>query len=153
MRVSANDCLLIGRAAYKRADFYQAVNWMQETLQRLEAELKPSINESDMLEYFANVLNQQGNLERAIATTKRLAKLVPNHPKVPKKLAFYTKKLKDQGKKEVFDNTDLPPLKNERPPVKKMHQAYESLCRGEVNKVLKFRAFKITLNFWLPLIF
>ncbi|KAK6020488.1 tetratricopeptide repeat protein, partial [Ostertagia ostertagi] len=47
----------------------------------LEHENPKTIEEEEVLEYLAYSLYQQGNVRRALALTKRLAAIAPNHPR------------------------------------------------------------------------
>jgi prolyl 4-hydroxylase len=73
--LNAHDCYELGRTAYNQADYYHTIMWMQEALNRLEHEQPPSIAESEVLEYLAFSLYQQGNIKRALHMTKRLVEL------------------------------------------------------------------------------
>lgn len=71
----ANDCFELGRTASNAADYYHTLMWMQEALNRLEHEDEPTVSESEVLEYLAYALYQQGNIKRALVMTKRLVKI------------------------------------------------------------------------------
>jgi prolyl 4-hydroxylase len=73
--LNAHDCYELGRTAYNQADYYHTIMWMQEALNRLEHEEPSSISESEVLEYLAFSLYQQGNIKRALHMTRRLVEI------------------------------------------------------------------------------
>jgi prolyl 4-hydroxylase len=79
--LTGHDCFEVGRAAYNNKDYYHTLSWMQEAYNRVENESPPTVAETEILEYLAFALYQQGNVKRALALTKRLASLDPNHPR------------------------------------------------------------------------
>uniref|UniRef100_A0A915BIH4 Prolyl 4-hydroxylase alpha subunit domain-containing protein n=2 Tax=Parascaris univalens TaxID=6257 RepID=A0A915BIH4_PARUN len=127
-QLSSHDCFEVGRAAYNQNDYYHTILWMQEAQLRLENEDPPTANIGDILEYLAFSLYKQGNVKRALALTKKLVQLEPDHPRAKGNVKWYEDMLEDDGK----DISELPPLKLERlddgiPE----RDAYEALCRGE----------------------
>lgn len=79
--LNAQDCFEVGRSAYNNKDYYHTLEWMQEALDRIVSEKPKTIAESEILEYLAFALYQQGNHKRALAMTYRLALIDPNHPR------------------------------------------------------------------------
>ena len=58
-------------------DYYYTLEWMIEAMER-----DPSRElEIEILEYLAYALYQQGNQKRALALTKRLVEMAPDHPR------------------------------------------------------------------------
>ena len=58
-------------------DYYYTLEWMIEAMERdplRELEI-------EILEYLAYALYQQGNQKRALALTKRLVEMAPDHPR------------------------------------------------------------------------
>lgn len=49
----ADECFELGRYAYNQKDYYHTVLWMQESLERLGVEIKPSVGKSTVLDYLA----------------------------------------------------------------------------------------------------
>ncbi|RCN36364.1 tetratricopeptide repeat protein [Ancylostoma caninum] len=128
-KLTAHDAFEVGRAAYNEKDYYHTLTWMQTALNRLENEEEKTISEAEILEYLAYALYQQGNVRRALALTKRLAALAPDHPRAKGNVKWYEDML--QGKDM---EGDLPPIVNKRVEWDGIveRDAYEALCRGEV---------------------
>ncbi|KIH62168.1 tetratricopeptide repeat protein, partial [Ancylostoma duodenale] len=128
-KLTAHDAFEVGRAAYNEKDYYHTLTWMQTALNRLENEEEKTISEAEILEYLAYALYQQGNIRRALALTKRLAALAPDHPRAKGNVKWYEDML--QGKDM---EGDLPPIVNKRTEWDGIveRDAYEALCRGEV---------------------
>lgn len=78
---TAEDCFEIGRAAYNSRDYYHCLQWMMEAEERMRSESNPRVSKSDLLEYTAYALYQQGNIKRALALTKQLVRFDPYHPR------------------------------------------------------------------------
>ncbi|CAB3409489.1 unnamed protein product [Caenorhabditis bovis] len=128
-KLSGHDIFEVGRAAYNQKDYYHTLMWMQEALNKIENENPPTVEESEILEYLAYALYQQGNVRRALALTKRLAKIAPNHPRAKGNVKWYEDML--QGKDM---QGELPPIVNKRVEFDGIveRDAYEALCRGEI---------------------
>ncbi|VDO22541.1 unnamed protein product [Haemonchus placei] len=122
----------VGRAAYNQRDYYHTLTWMQTAMNRLEHENPRTIEEEEVLEYLAYALYQQGNVRRALALTKRLAALAPNHPRAKGNVKWYEDMLEGKDMEG-----ELPPIVNKRVENDGIveRDAYEALCRGEVPPV------------------
>ncbi|KAF1757806.1 hypothetical protein GCK72_014263 [Caenorhabditis remanei] len=133
-KLSGHDTFEVGRAAYNQKDYYHCLMWMQVALNKIENESPATVEESEILEYLAYSLYQQGNVRRALSLTKRLAKIAPNHPRAKGNVKWYEDML--QGKDMVGD---LPPIVNKRVEFDGIveRDAYEALCRGEIPPVEK----------------
>ncbi|CAI5447148.1 unnamed protein product [Caenorhabditis angaria] len=131
-KLNGHDTFEVGRAAYNQKDYYHCLMWMQVALNKIENENPKSVEESEILEYLAYSLYQQGNVRRALALTKRLAKISPNHPRAKGNVKWYEDML--QGKDM---QGDLPPIVNKRVEWDGIveRDAYEALCRGEIPPV------------------
>lgn len=90
----------MGRVAYNQGDHYHVILWMQEALNRAYHEKTPTAQESDILEYLAFSMYQQGNIRRAIKLTKRLAHL----GKIAKSIDWARRSLFGQLKKSFQVN-------------------------------------------------
>ena len=95
--LTAEDCFEIGRAAYNARDYYRCLEWMQAAEAQLEAHgaEEALIERTDILEYLAYSLYQQGNTKRALALTKELAALDPSHPRAVGNIDWYTERMSD----------------------------------------------------------
>ncbi|WKY06729.1 hypothetical protein Q1695_006703 [Nippostrongylus brasiliensis] len=131
-KLTAHDAFEVGRAAYNERDYYHTLTWMQVALNRLENEDPRSIAEEEILEYLAYSLYQQGNVRRALALTKRLAAIAPNHPRARGNVKWYEDMLNGKDMEG-----DLPPIVNKRVENDGIveRDAYEALCRGEAPPV------------------
>lgn len=134
--MNAHDCFEVGRASYNNKDYYHTLMWMQEALNRAEHEDPPSAAVSEILEYLAFSLYQQGNLKRALALTHRLYEIAPHHPRAKGNIKWYEDMMEEQGMKkgDREDFTHMPPVKNSRSEEANLPERdmYEALCRGEV---------------------
>ncbi|KHJ97963.1 tetratricopeptide repeat protein [Oesophagostomum dentatum] len=101
----------------------------------LENEEEKTVEETEILEYLAYSLYQQGNVRRALALTKRLAAIAPNHPRAKGNVKWYEDMLHGKDMEG-----DLPPIVNKTEADVQREEydgvverdAYEALCRGEV---------------------
>uniref|UniRef100_A0A7I4YLH5 procollagen-proline 4-dioxygenase n=1 Tax=Haemonchus contortus TaxID=6289 RepID=A0A7I4YLH5_HAECO len=130
--LTAHDAFEVGRAAYNQRDYYHTLTWMQTAMNRLEHENPRTIEEEEVLEYLAYALYQQGNVRRALALTKRLAELAPNHPRAKGNVKWYEDMLEGKDMEG-----ELPPIVNKRVENDGIveRDAYEALCRGEAPPV------------------
>ncbi|KHJ77109.1 tetratricopeptide repeat protein [Oesophagostomum dentatum] len=80
---------------------------MQTAMNKLENEEEKTIEETEILEYLAYSLYQQGNVRRALALTKRLAAIAPNHPRAKGNVKWYEDMLHGKDMEG-----DLPPIVN-----------------------------------------
>ncbi|KAJ1369161.1 phytochrome 2 [Parelaphostrongylus tenuis] len=128
-KLSAHDSFEVGRAAYNQRDYYHTLTWMQTALNKLENENPRTIDEAEVLEYLAYALYQQGNVRRALALTKRLAAIAPNHPRARGNVKWYEDMLNGKDMEG-----ELPPIVNKRVEDDGIveRDAYEALCRGEI---------------------
>lgn len=128
-KLTAHDTFEVGRAAYNQRDYYHTLMWMQVALNKLENESPRTVEEEDILEYLAYSLYQQGNVRRALALTKRLAKVAPNHPRAKGNVKWYEDMLSGKDMEG-----ELPPIVNKRVEYDGIveRDAYEALCRGEI---------------------
>lgn len=135
--VLAHDCFELGRIAYNQADYYHTLMWMEEAMARAHREDPPTASEPEILEYLAFAMYQQGNVKRALAMTKRLYAMEPDHPRAKGNIKYYEDALIEQGYKKKGDDGDLPPVVNPRKGDDGVEERdiYEALCRGELQKV------------------
>ncbi|KAI6171007.1 Prolyl 4-hydroxylase alpha-related protein PH4 [Aphelenchoides bicaudatus] len=129
-QLTAEDCFEIGKAAYNVRDYYHSLQWMEEVEERMKSEPASKVKYSDVLEYKAYALFQQGNTKRALVLTQQLVELDPYHPRAAGNIDWYSERLSEQELKTL---DDLPPVKNVRTPKNDIEErdSYEKLCRGE----------------------
>ena len=60
-QILAHDCFEIASVAYEQQDYYHVILWAEEALEKKDESL-----ESEILEYLAYALYEQGNLKRAL---------------------------------------------------------------------------------------
>ena len=139
IELKSGDCFELGKTSYINGDYYHAVLWMQEALDRYEKEEPKTADKADILEYFAFSFYKLGNIKQALKLTKDLVILVPNHPRASSNLVYYQKLIQNSNqinlKGDIGDEAPLEDaiLSSDKIwPKKKIHKNYESLCRGEV---------------------
>jgi len=140
--LEAHDCFELGRIAYNQADYYHTLMWMEESMARVHREDPPTASESEILEYLAFAMYQQGNVKRALAMTKRLFAMEPDHPRAKGNIKYYEDALVEQGYKKKGDDGDLPPIVNPRKDDGGVDErdTYEALCRGDIPPTDKQRS-------------
>ncbi|CAD5218227.1 unnamed protein product [Bursaphelenchus okinawaensis] len=129
-QLTSEDCFEIGRAAYNQRDYYHCLDWMMETEKRMKLEKNSKVTESDLLEYMAYALYQQGNIKRALALTQKLVRQDPYHPRAAGNVEWYKERMSPE---ELATMDYMPPLKNERNLKYDIQEreVTEKLCRGE----------------------
>ncbi|CAF1303861.1 unnamed protein product [Rotaria magnacalcarata] len=71
--LTSHDCYGIGRVAFAKEDFYHALMWMQEALDRFDQENNTAlISKINILNNLAHATAQQGNIEHALAVTEEI---------------------------------------------------------------------------------
>ncbi|KAK0411565.1 hypothetical protein QR680_005721 [Steinernema hermaphroditum] len=119
--LNAHDCYEIGRTAYNQRQFLHSLRWMEEAMRLLETEEPPTVERTEILEYLAYGHYKQGDIAKALALTKELRALWPEHPRAEGNVEWYTNMLKSgEEPKKVEDRSQSA----ER-------DSYEALCRGE----------------------
>ncbi|KAG8235127.1 hypothetical protein J437_LFUL012323 [Ladona fulva] len=94
--LSAGGCFELGRQSYNNGDFYHTVLWMTEALQRYEEENNKTTVKSDILEYLAFSMYQQGNVRSALQLTNELLEIIPNHQRALGNKVYYEAELQSQ---------------------------------------------------------
>lgn len=70
------DCFEVGRAAYSEGHYYHTELWMLQALTQLEqGEMPDHVDAVMILDHLSYSVYQQGELERALAFTKKLLEL------------------------------------------------------------------------------
>lgn len=95
--LSAGGCFELGRQSYNNGDFYHTVLWMTEALQRYEEESNKTTVKSDILEYLAFSMYQQGNVRSALQLTNELLEIIPNHQRALGNKVYYEAEIQSQG--------------------------------------------------------
>lgn len=126
----------------KRPDYYHSMLWLQEAYHRLDEMEDKSELELEVLDYLSYAMYKQSNLEWAAFLAKKLKSLSPNYENIDANIDYYVRELKAQGVdySVLSKEKNLPPLRtnrNTRDRGGRDFIIYESLCRGEYNKVKK----------------
>lgn len=144
-QLAASDCFELGRQSYNNGDHYHTVLWMNEAMDRLDAEGEGSVARADILEYLAFSNYMQGHVRHALKLTNELLELRPTHQRAQGNKVYYEEALKTTG--DGRRGEDGRPLQDEA--VQKGYtvaeegdsegaawqrerEAYERLCRGDV---------------------
>ncbi|CAF1238007.1 unnamed protein product [Rotaria sordida] len=109
-RLSALECYDLGRVAYTNGDFYHTLMWMQEALDHLDTETNnTSINKIDILDHLAYATSQQGNVEHALAITKEILTIAPDHIRANNNKFYYESIINNRtlAKQKRKDDTDI----------------------------------------------
>ncbi|CAM4773713.1 unnamed protein product [Rotaria magnacalcarata] len=116
-RLSALECYDLGRVAYTNGDFYHTLMWMQEALDHLDTETNhTSINKIDILDHLAYATSQQGNVEHALAITKEILTIAPDHFRAQNNKVYYeniikNRTLTNKQRRDAIDKSNSTNLK------------------------------------------
>lgn len=131
--LSADDCFELGRVAYDGADYYNAINWMEEAHERVAKETVPSVEPALLLDYLAYAYFLRGNLPRAYNLTLELLEADPTSSRRAN-IALYESEIEAARREnaptvnETWHNT---PMAKEGWRGTEDFAAYQRLCRGE----------------------
>ncbi|XP_071438685.1 prolyl 4-hydroxylase subunit alpha-1 [Hetaerina americana] len=95
--LSAGGCFELGRQSYNNGDFYHTVLWMTEALQRYEEERNKTTVKSDILEYLAFSMYQQGNVHSALQLTNELLEIIPTHQRALGNKVYYEAEIESKS--------------------------------------------------------
>ncbi|CAM4974843.1 unnamed protein product [Rotaria socialis] len=85
-----HDCYVIGRAALATEDFYHALMWLQEALDRLDQENNTTlISKINILNNLVHATFQQDNIEHALALVEEILSIDPGHVEAKKNKIYY----------------------------------------------------------------
>ncbi|XP_050391712.1 prolyl 4-hydroxylase subunit alpha-2 isoform X1 [Patella vulgata] len=142
--LSANDCYEIGRLSYNDEDFYHTTLWMQEAIERIQADINSTLSKSTVLDYLAFALYRQGNIQHALSLTNELLKIDPYHERARNNRGYYQRMIKEEAKsRKMGDDGEgiSHEIKNKRhiDDYRNSNEflTYESLCRGERTQKVK----------------
>ncbi|KAL4716402.1 hypothetical protein ACJJTC_006764 [Scirpophaga incertulas] len=141
--MSAGDCYELGRALYNEKDYKNSLAWMMVAINKFKEENKPYIfDEVDILEYISFAHYLLGDIKSAMAWTKQLLQLNPNHKRALGNIPHYQKAIREQEAKEKKqqrgdmgddDQKHRSSGTGEISEYLKERQSYELLCRGEMD--------------------
>ncbi|CAF4135447.1 unnamed protein product, partial [Rotaria magnacalcarata] len=108
-----HDCYVIGRAALATEDFYHALMWLQEALDRLDQENNTTlISKINILNNLVHATSQQGNIEHALALAEEILSIDPGHVEAKNKKIYYESLINnrtlmaEEQEKVDFNRTD-----------------------------------------------
>ncbi|XP_061886695.1 prolyl 4-hydroxylase subunit alpha-1-like isoform X1 [Entelurus aequoreus] len=135
--LTADDCYDLAMVAYQENDFYHTELWMSQALRQLDQGEPPgAVDAVTILDYLSYALYQLGELESAVAYTKRLLKLDPSIKQAEMNLHYFEYHLDKMKKGEETEETlrmggAEPHLDDDK--------TYEKLCRGKSTEMTSRR--------------
>ncbi|CAD7090460.1 unnamed protein product [Hermetia illucens] len=141
--MTSNDCFELGRQSYMNGDYYHTKLWMNEAMDRLQAEHNRTyyseVSKADILEYLAFSVYKEGDVATALNMTNELLQLMPDHERALGNKGYYEKEVAElQRKRKGDDGTspfaDISIRLKSNPLVydESEKKLYEMLCRGEL---------------------
>lgn len=73
--MTVEDCYELGKIAYSDVDYYHTELWMAQALKQLDQGEESTIDKVTLLDYISYSIYQQGDIERALESTKKLLEL------------------------------------------------------------------------------
>ncbi|XP_039562653.1 prolyl 4-hydroxylase subunit alpha-1 isoform X8 [Passer montanus] len=138
--LTAEDCFELGKIAYTEADYYHTELWMEQALKQLDEGEVSSADKVYILDYLSYAVYQQGDLGKAMALTRRLLELDPEHQRANGNMKYF-EYIMAKEKEANKSSTDSEEQQEKETEVKKKdylpeRRKYEMLCRGEGLKML-----------------
>ncbi|XP_039562650.1 prolyl 4-hydroxylase subunit alpha-1 isoform X5 [Passer montanus] len=87
--LTAEDCFELGKIAYTEADYYHTELWMEQALKQLDEGEVSSADKVYILDYLSYAVYQQGDLGKAMALTRRLLELDPEHQRANGNMKYF----------------------------------------------------------------
>ncbi|KAJ7408816.1 Prolyl 4-hydroxylase subunit alpha-1 [Pitangus sulphuratus] len=149
--LTAEDCFELGKIAYTEADYYHTELWMEQALKQLDEGEVSSADKVYILDYLSYAVYQQGDLGKAMALTKRLLELDPEHQRANGNMKYfeYIMAKEKEGNKSSTDSEE----QEKETEVKKKdylpeRRKYEMLCRGEGLKMTPQRQKRLFCRYY-----
>ncbi|XP_061600541.1 prolyl 4-hydroxylase subunit alpha-1b isoform X1 [Cololabis saira] len=159
--MTVEDCYELGKIAYSDVDYYHTELWMAQALRQLEEGEESTLDKVTVLDYLSYAIYQQGEMERALAYTKTLLELDPEHQRAKGNLKYFEFQLEKQKKSEAENETEKQERgkreTTEKIKKKKSKKAfsliperkkYEMLCRGEGIKMTPRRQSRLFCRYY-----
>ncbi|PKK22001.1 prolyl 4-hydroxylase subunit alpha-1 isoform X4 [Columba livia] len=150
--LTAEDCFELGKIAYTEADYYHTELWMEQALKQLDEGEVSSADKVYILDYLSYAVYQQGDLAKAMALTRRLLELDPEHQRANGNMKYfeYIMAKEKEANKSSTDSEDQAEKETE---VKKKdylpeRRKYEMLCRGEGLKMTPRRQKRLFCRYY-----
>ncbi|XP_077358833.1 prolyl 4-hydroxylase subunit alpha-1-like [Festucalex cinctus] len=122
--LTVDDCYDLGLAAYGNRNFHTCELWMgQALLQMREGKTPVKVNPVTLLDYHSYCLYKQGDMERALVSTKQLLEIDPVNERALKNQKYY--------EYQLANNKSIVPEKPMPGPTSYNATVYKGLCRGE----------------------
>uniref|UniRef100_A0A8C3TT38 Prolyl 4-hydroxylase subunit alpha-1 n=1 Tax=Catharus ustulatus TaxID=91951 RepID=A0A8C3TT38_CATUS len=150
--LTAEDCFELGKIAYTEADYYHTELWMEQALKQLDEGEVSSADKVYILDYLSYAVYQQGDLAKAMALTRRLLELDPEHQRANGNMKYF-EYIMAKEKEANKSSTDSEEQQEKETEVKKKdylpeRRKYEMLCRGEGLKMTPRRQKRLFCRYY-----
>ncbi|XP_039927772.1 prolyl 4-hydroxylase subunit alpha-1 isoform X3 [Hirundo rustica] len=150
--LTAEDCFELGKIAYTEADYYHTELWMEQALKQLDEGEVSSADKVYILDYLSYAVYQQGDLGKAMALTRRLLELDPEHQRANGNMKYF-EYIMAKEKEANKSSTDSEEQQEKETEVKKKdylpeRRKYEMLCRGEGLKMTPQRQKRLFCRYY-----
>uniref|UniRef100_A0A8C5JH97 Prolyl 4-hydroxylase subunit alpha-1 n=1 Tax=Junco hyemalis TaxID=40217 RepID=A0A8C5JH97_JUNHY len=149
--LTAEDCFELGKIAYTEADYYHTELWMEQALKQLDEGEVSSADKVYILDYLSYAVYQQGDLAKAMALTRRLLELDPEHQRANGNMKYF-EYIMAKEKEANKSSTDSEEQEKETEVKKKDYlperRKYEMLCRGEGLKMTPRRQKRLFCRYY-----
>ncbi|XP_030096738.2 prolyl 4-hydroxylase subunit alpha-1 isoform X1 [Serinus canaria] len=150
--LTAEDCFELGKIAYTEADYYHTELWMEQALKQLDEGEVSSADKVYILDYLSYAVYQQGDLGKAMALTRRLLELDPEHQRANGNMKYF-EYIMAKEKEANKSSTDSEEQQEKETEVKKKdylpeRRKYEMLCRGEGLKMTPRRQKRLFCRYY-----
>ncbi|KAF2984767.1 hypothetical protein EK904_006177 [Melospiza melodia maxima] len=139
--LTAEDCFELGKIAYTEADYYHTELWMEQALKQLDEGEVSSADKVYILDYLSYAVYQQGDLAKAMALTRRLLELDPEHQRANGNMKYFEyimAKEKEANKSSTNSEEQEKETEVKKKDYLPERRKYEMLCRGEGLKMVKW---------------
>ncbi|XP_037997322.1 prolyl 4-hydroxylase subunit alpha-1 isoform X3 [Motacilla alba alba] len=150
--LTAEDCFELGKIAYTEADYYHTELWMEQALKQLDEGEVSSADKVYILDYLSYAVYQQGDLAKAMALTRRLLELDPEHQRANGNMKYF-EYIMAKEKEANKSSTGSEEQQEKETEVKKKdylpeRRKYEMLCRGEGLKMTPRRQKRLFCRYY-----
>uniref|UniRef100_A0A452I8Z3 Prolyl 4-hydroxylase subunit alpha-3 n=1 Tax=Gopherus agassizii TaxID=38772 RepID=A0A452I8Z3_9SAUR len=128
--LSADDCFLIGKVAYDRADYYHSIVWLEEAVSLFRVSYGEWNTEDegsleDALDYLAFSYFQAGNVSHALSLSREFLHYDPSNKRIARNVLKYEKLLMESPERAKAE------VGLQRPNVTHLQtrDLYEELCQ------------------------
>ncbi|XP_077405917.1 prolyl 4-hydroxylase subunit alpha-1-like [Vanacampus margaritifer] len=140
--LTVDDCFDVGLAAYRNKDYHIVELWMSQALRQMEEGQMPAkVDAVTILDYQSYSLYKQGDLERALVSTKQLLEIEPENERALKNFKFYEYKLANKSSEEM-------PKTPQKRATSYNDTLYKQLCRGESLELTPLRESRLFCRYY-----